>query len=296
MERRVRIRDKYLMTLGLLLLMMFPKEVYSQLERKRAVENPPVELTFMAPKHINLYTTELLSKGEFHYSIIHAFGEVNSGIQDLWGIDNGANVKFYFEYGVSDKFALIFSRASQDKVLNFTARTRLIQQKQRNGSPFSATANITAGLTTAEFGFLDEGYTFSDRVHYTISSSLTRKFTDNFSLLISPVFSYLNRTGLELSLDDPDIKNYFSVGSGFRYKILPRMAFTFQSVIPVLHSSPDPNIAVGLDIETGGHVFQIFFTTSRALNETYLVAAENGSFLDSEFRFGFNVNRLFKLH
>ncbi|MFN2262251.1 MAG: DUF5777 family beta-barrel protein [Psychroflexus sp.] len=285
----------FLITL-LLLLIIFPMEAYSQLERKRAVVNPPVELTFMAPKHINLYTTELLSRGEFHYSIIHAFGEVNSGIQDLWGVDNGANVKFYFEYGVSDKFALIFSRASQDKVINFTARTRLLQQKQNSGSPFSATANLTAGLTTAEFGFLDDSYTFRDRMQLTLSSSLARKFSDRFSLLISPIFSHFNRTGLELSLAEPDKNSYFSVGSGFRYKVLPRMALTFQSVFPVLHPNLDPNIAVGLDIETGGHVFQVFFTTSRALNETYLVAAENGSFFDSEFRFGFNVNRLFKLH
>ncbi|NBC05025.1 MAG: hypothetical protein GVY20_15180 [Bacteroidetes bacterium] len=280
----------------LFLFIIFPKQAYSQLERKRAVENPPVELTFMAPKHINLYTTELLSRGEFHYSIIHAFGEVNSGIQDLWGIDNGANVKFYFEYGLSDKFALIFSRSSQDKVLNFTARTRLLQQKQKNGSPFSATANFTAGLTTAEFGFLDDSYTFRDRMQFTLSSSIARKFSDRFSLLVTPIYSHFNRTGLELSLAAPDKSDYFSVGSGFRYKLLPRMALTFQTVLPVSHSTPDPNIAVGLDIETGGHVFQIFFTTSRALNETYLVAAENGSFFDSEFRFGFNVNRLFKLH
>ncbi|MDR9366575.1 MAG: DUF5777 family beta-barrel protein [Balneolaceae bacterium] len=285
-----------LLLFGMLILIIIPKEAYSQLERKRTVENPPVELTFMAQKHINLYTTELLSRGEFHYSIIHAFGEVNNGIQDLWGIDNGANVKFYFDYGVSDNINIIFSRTSQDKVLNLTARAKLLQQKQGSGSPLSATANLTAGLTTAQFDFLDDSYTLSDRMQFTISSSLTRKFTDRFSLLISPIFTHFNRTGLELGIEEPEINSYFSVGSGLRYKVLPRMALTFQSVLPVTEADLDPNIAIGLDIETGGHVFQIFFTTSRALNETYLIAAENGSFFDREFRFGFNVNRLFKLH
>lgn len=296
MKKSILKRNSFIVTALLFICILFPKDVFGQLERERAVENPPVELTFMAPKHINLYTTELLSRGEFHYSIIHAFGEVNTGIETLWGIDNGANVQFYFEYGLSDKLGLIFSRTSQDKVLNLTARTRLLQQKQNGGSPISATASFTTGLTTASFGFLDDSYSFSDRMQYTVSSSLARKMSDRFSLLVTPIFTHFSRTGLELSLDDPEEQDYFSVGSGFSYKVLPRTAITFQTVLPVSNQGLDPNIAVGLDIETGGHVFQIFFSTSRALNETYLVAAENGSFFDSEFRFGFNVNRLFKLH
>jgi hypothetical protein len=39
----------------------------------------------------------------------------------------------------------------------------------------------------------------------------------------------------------------------------------------------------------------MFFTTSRALNDQYLIAGPNGDFFDSEFRFGFNVNRLFSV-
>jgi len=282
---------------SMLLICMFTvNDSQAQLQRTLAEENRPVELTFMSQKHINLYTTELLSRGEFHYSIMHTFGEVNSGYQSLWGIDNGANVRFYFEYGLSDRTNLAFSRTSQDKLLQFIGRTSLIRQMEGEGSLVSINANLSLGINTAEFGFLNDSYSFSDRLNYTASVSLTRKFNDSFSLLISPVYTHFSRTGFELNLDDPDTRNYFSAAGGFRYNILSRTALTFQTVVPVSNLDLTPNFGVGFDVETGGHVFQMFFTTSRALNEPYLIAAENGSLLSHEFRFGFNINRLFKLH
>jgi len=55
------------------------------------------------------------------------------------------------------------------------------------------------------------------------------------------------------------------------------------------------NLAIGIYIETNGHVFQMFFFTFRALNDKYLLAGDNGNFFARVFRFGFSVNRLFQL-
>jgi hypothetical protein len=80
-----------------------------------------------------------------------------------------------------------------------------------------------------------------------------------------------------------------------RYKISGRVALTAQHI---LRSTVDGmllrgNTGIGLDIETGGHVFQLFFTNAQALNDMYLLAGRAGDPLDGAFRFGFNVNRLF---
>ena len=272
------------------------EESKAQLERTLADDNPSVELTFMAPKHINLYTTELLSRGEFHYSIMHTFGEINSGYQNLWGIDNGANVRFYFEYGLNDRTNLAFSRTSQDKLIQFIGRRSITEQKRDSGSPVSVNMNLSIGVNTSDLSFLADSYSFSDRLNYTVSLSAARKFSERLSILISPVYTHFARTGPEVSIDDPDSQNYLSATGGFRYNILPRAAITVQSVVPISNPDLTPNLGIGFDVETGGHVFQMFFTTSRALNEPYLIAGENGTFLDSELRFGFNINRLFKLH
>jgi hypothetical protein len=98
-----------------LIIITLPLSVFGQLERRTADIDESVSLTFMAPRNINLYTVESLSEGELHYSILHTFGPVNSGPRNLWGIDAGANVRFSFEYGITDKISLGLGRSSLDK-------------------------------------------------------------------------------------------------------------------------------------------------------------------------------------
>lgn len=278
------------------ILAIFPvQELFAQLERTPAVQNRPVELTFMAPRNINLYTVEPLSRGELHYSIMHTFGTVDTGVRNLWGIDQGANVRFSFEYGITDKWSAGFGRSSLDKVYDINSRYRLVSQMERDGSPVSVTLNVSGGVITASFPFLQDDYTFNDRLNGAASVLVARKFTDEWSLQLSPTIVHFNRVGQEINVADPDVNTYYALGVSTRYKIRPRTALSAQYIPTLNGENTSYNLAVGIDIETGGHVFQMFFTTSRALNDQYLVAGENGSFFDREFRFGFNVNRLFNL-
>jgi hypothetical protein len=108
---------------------------------------------------------------------------------------------------------------------------------------------------------------------------------------------HFNRVGPELNIVDTEVNTYYSVGLAARYKIKPRTALSLQYIPPLTDAENlNANLAIGIDIETGGHVFQMFFTTSRALNDPYLIAGDNGDFFAREFRFGFNVNRLFQLN
>ena len=281
---------------ALLFLMIFPSLLMAQLERERVVTDQPEELIFMAPRNINLYTVEPLSKGELHYSIMHTFGEVSGGVRNLWGIDQGANVRFSFEYGFGEEFSLGIGRSSMDKVYDISARYSLLRQMQGDGSPVSVTAIPSIGITTASFGFLDVDYNVADRLNFSLAVPIARKISDDLSLQIVPMITHFNRVGFELSIADPSVNTYYSVGVGGRYKIAPRTAITFQYIPPITDAEGlDHNIGIGIDIETGGHVFQMFFTTSRALNESYLVSSPNGDFFDGGYRFGFNINRLFKI-
>jgi hypothetical protein len=276
---------------------LLPCFTLAQLERKRVIKNSDVELTFMSTKNINLYTAQHLEKGELQYSIMHTFGQVNSKVENFWGLDFGANVRLNFEYGLNDKLTIGVGRSSQDKVYTFSARTSLLREKSLSGSPISISLNTLLGITTIRTGFLANSYSFGDRLHFSGSLPITKMVSKRLSLLVTPIVTHFNRTGTELSLTHPDIQTYFGLGNGFRYTVLSHSALTFQSVIPVKDIDRlKPNFAIGYDIETGGHVFQIFFTTSPSVNESYLMAADNGNISKREFRLGFNINRLFKLH
>lgn len=282
--------------LALSFLLSIPADSFAQLERQRVQADGPVELTFMAPKNINLYTSEPLGKGELHYSIMHTFGEVNLGPRNLWGIDGGANVRFSFEYGFYDRFSAGIGRSSLDKIVDFYAKFSLLRQTKSGSIPVSVSIIPTGGINTTGPDFLPDNYIFTDRLNAGFSLPIARKFNDELSLQVSPMVVHFNRVGPEIDVMDPSVNTYYTAGLAGRFKIKPQIALSFQYIPPLTDAKNlDPNIAVGIDIETGGHVFQMFFTTSRALNDQYLIAGRNGDFFAREFRFGFNINRLFRL-
>ena len=282
-----------------LLIVLLSFDATAQLERRVVVVDRAVEQTFMAPRNINLLTIQHLGKSEFHYSIMHTFGFINSGYQNFWGIDDGANIRLSFEYGVSDVFSIGIGRSSFDKIVDVYFRLHPIKQLMDDSMPVSVSFSGGLGINTSELGYIEqlglEGYSISDRTNVYFSTLIARKFNDKFSLQISPTVVYFNRTGNEIRVEDPNQQFYLSIGISSRYKVTQRSAVTLQFIPAISGERSNHNFAIGYDIETGGHVFQLFFTTSQALNDSYLIAGENGQLSEREFRFGFNINRLFQL-
>jgi hypothetical protein len=56
----------------------------------------------------------------------------------------------------------------------------------------------------------------------------------------------------------------------------------------------DP-LSVGVDIETGGHVFQLQFSNATGMNERAYITHTTGKFFKGDIRFGFNLSRIFTL-
>jgi hypothetical protein len=279
----------------LVMIMLMPAVGKAQLERRTVVQDRPVELTFMAPRSINLITVEPLARGEMHYAIMHSFGEVSNGWRNFYGIDNGAVIRLSLEYGITDRASVWIGRSSLDKVFEAGGRYRVLEQMESGSVPVSVTLTAATGLNGSELNFPGiPSYDLYDRTSLFASVIVGRKLSDDFSLQVAPMVARFNRTGFEIAIPEDD-NNYVGLGLSLRYKISGRLALTAQHI---LRSTVDGtllrgNFGFGLDIETGGHVFQLFFTNSQALNDMYLLAGRTGDPLDGAFRFGFNVNRLF---
>ncbi|MCH7400360.1 DUF5777 family beta-barrel protein [Belliella kenyensis] len=275
----------------LLLILFFTQPVAAQLERKLAVEDGDVDLIFHAPRHINLLTVEPMAKKDLHFAIMHTFGTLDGGIRNLYGLDNGANIQFSFEYGISEKFSLGVARSGLDKFYNLYGRYHLVAQRNDDRIPVSISLMGGAGVNTSDYSFLPAGNPeFKDRTSYAAQLMIARKFSDRLSLQISPSMAYFVNP-LEVYQIQGDQQLFLAVGISSKYKITGKSSLTFQ-YIPNLNSDLRNNIGLGIDIEAGGHVFQMYFVTSPALNEQYLLAGGNGV-PGEEFRIGFNVNRIF---
>ena len=54
-------------------------------------------------------------------------------------------------------------------------------------------------------------------------------------------------------------------------------------------------IGIGLEFDTGGHIFQLNYTNSRGLGETQFIPYTTSDVLEGQFRIGFTISRVFKL-
>jgi hypothetical protein len=222
---------------------------------------------------------------------MHTFGTLDGGIQNLYGLDNGANIQLSFEYALSDKFSLAVSRQSRDKIYNLYSRYHILKQTRDDKIPVSVSLMGGAGINSSDYSFLqEENPNFSERSSFAFQVMTARKFTDKISFQLTPMMAYF--VDLDpIFLLEGDQQFYLALGFSGKYKISGRSSLTFQW-IPNLNNDLPNNLGVGIDIEAGGHVFQMYFVTSQALNEQYLLAGGNG--VPGEgFRLGFNVNRVF---
>jgi hypothetical protein len=264
---------------------------FAQLERTLESPDAPVELTFHAPRNINLLTVEPISQKDLHFAIMHTFGTVDGGWRNLYGIDNGANIQFSLEYGFSDKFSLGAARSSLDRVYSFFGRYHLFQQTKNDKIPVSLSMMGGWSLNSSDYSFLpDPVINFTNRSSLSSQLMIARKFSETLSIQLSPMVAYFYEP-VPIFLIQGTQNLYTALGLSGQYKLTGKTSLTFQ-YIANLNNTLKNNLGIGLDFEAGGHVFQLYVVTSQALNEPYLLAGGNG--VPGEgFRIGFNVNRVF---
>ena len=87
------------------------------------------------------------------------------------------------------------------------------------------------------------------------------------------------------------------MGGGTRFKVSKRMAVTldYHHYFGTLNENNTDPLSLGLDIETGGHVFQIVLTNSQGMREGGFIGKTNGSWLNGDIHIGFNISRVFTL-
>lgn len=277
----------------LILLGCTSNVVQAQMQRLRANPGGPVDEVFWSPNIIIGSSVSNLPAGNLNVTIMHAFGLTRSGINGLYGLDGSANIRFGVDYGVNDRLSLGVGRSRFDKLYDFRLKANLLRQTLDDKIPLELAVKGDLGISTEKNGF-----DFSDRLNTFLSILVARKFSERLSLQVSPMFSHFNTVFRELDSEGnllEDESDHFAIGLGGRYVLGDRIAILFE-YLPVLGNRSDGTsdaFAIALNIETGGHVFQLFFKTSQWLTEQHVISRNNEQFFNGDLRFGFNVNRVF---
>lgn len=250
-----------------------------------------VTATFKATQIVNTPTIESPGKGGLQFLIMHRFGRINEGAYALFGLDN-ASIRFGLDYGVNDRFAVGIGRSSLDKTFDGSIKWKLLQQK-KGATPLSVSVYALIANTTLRY--TDKPYMNAKyRTAYQSSLLLARKFTSRFSLQVTPTWLHYNL--VPTTADKNDVLA-FSVGG--RLKLTKRMSingeYNYLSSDQLPSFNLNHSLSFGVDLETGGHVFQLIFSNSEGMIGPYYLGKTNGSWGNGDIFFGFNISRYFNL-
>ena len=220
---------------------------------------------FKAMKIGNLQSTKIATKGDFYLIVSHRFGTLKNGFDNFFGLDE-ANTKIQLLYSFWDNVQLSISRESWRKT--YAGALKIGITKQSNDFPFNivayGTATINSEMKKANF----PNFKFGDRMAYVGQLLISKRFSSDFSFEIAP--SYIRENLQDLNVTGAANHNQFAMAFGGRYKLSKRVSlnaeysYNFNRDKNSIFADP---YTIGIDIETGGHVFQLLFTNAQSTNE-----------------------------
>lgn len=248
--------------------------------------------TFKTTRIVLGQSVENPATGTLQFLIEHDFGTLNSGAYELWGLDE-STIRLGFEYGINDWLSVGVGRSSYEKTFDGSVKAKILRQSTgAKKMPISLSFYGAAFLKSWKW---PEGRTnyFSSRMSYVAQLLLARKFSNAFSLQLTP--TYIHKNLVPLKTDQNDI---FAIGIGGRLKVAHRTSLNAEYFYLLPGTTADKyenSLSLGVDLETGGHVFQIRLTNAQPMFERAFITETTEKWLDGDIYLGFTVNRVFTI-
>ena len=249
--------------------------------------------TFKTTRLINAHSIENVAAGVLDVKISHRFGTINGGFYELFGLDN-ASIRIGADYGITNWLMVGLGRSSYQKQYDGFLKMKFLRQSTGSKNvPLSISGFVGMYYNTLEWSDpTRENYNYS-RINYAFQLLMARKFSEGFSLQLSPTLVHKNLVPLSTDMND-----LLSLGIGARQKITKRMSINVEYYYQLPGFKPEGTVdplSIGIDIETGGHVFQFIFTNSTGIAENQYINGTTGKWSKGDIHFGFNIARVFTL-
>lgn len=246
---------------------------------QNAPEDPRV-IQLAEPEYrvVNVTTTMLLPKGGWSFDLTHRFNgnlaemSFTEALENLFGIDQGAQIGIEVRYGVLDRLQAAAYRTSFDKTIQFHGKYDAI--RQASGMPVNVSAIFSVEGTD----------NFKDDYAPAFGASVSRIVKESAALYAAPMWVH-NTAPLS-----GETRDTFMLGIGARVRLTPTV-YVNGEVTPRLsgYQPSHPEFAFAIEKRVGGHMFQLNFTNTAST--TYAQVARGG-FPDSLYM-GFNLARKF---
>lgn len=262
-------------------------------EVKKNPETNYTTATFKTTRLINAHSIENLAAGVLDVKISHRFGTLNSGFNNFFGLDN-ASIRIGADYGVTNWLMIGLGRSSYEKQYDAFLKLKMLRQATgKHAFPFTLSGFAGVYYNTMPWADPTRKNYETSRFNYVFQLLLARKFSEGFSLQLSPTLTHYNIVPLATDKND-----MLAIGIGARQKLSKRVSMNVEYYYNVpgysLEGIQNP-LSVGFDVETGGHVFQFIFTNSTGIAENQYFTKTTGKWGKGDIHFGFNISRVFTI-
>jgi len=245
--------------------------------------------TFFSTRIVNVHSVDVYNPGALDLRISHRFGPISDGLYQLFGLDQ-ATIRIGLEYGLSEKIMVGLGRSTYKKNYDGFFKYAIMRQSKTKNIPFSI--SYFSSISLESIRKTQDDYPFLGRLNYCNQLLIASKLSSKISVQLMPTLIHKNM--VENSQFN---NNTFLLGSGFRYKFSNLLALNMEYHYILNNSIEDRynSFSIGIDLETGGHVFQLHFTNSLSMYEVGFLTETFKSWLDGGIHFGFNISREFIL-
>jgi len=280
-------------TLTLILLTAFTVTVFAQEAAQTSEKSKPVRFTFGTGTLIDDQTVETPYKGGIELKIQHRFSLIES-YHDIFGIYGAANTRIGLNYGITDRLMVGVGTERNNKLQDIQWKYLILQQLEDNSMPVSLSyfGNVVINLQQKGAFGPEERFRDIHRLSYFSQFILARKFNKVLSAQIAPSLIYFN--AVPQFSNDVKYKNLnFAISGGAKATVVGRQSLIFEYnqllTKQDLDQQPKPSLALGWEIGTATHSFQVFVENYDMIINQQSLLFNTNDFTKGNYLFGFNI-------
>jgi hypothetical protein len=255
--------------------------------------------TFKGTRIINGQSVEMPGKGDLQFMIQHRFGSFRGGIVDFFGLDQ-AGIRIGVEYTLpfyEGRICIGVARSNYLKMWDGSIKYQMFRQSKGPKSfPFTIDLYASMGISSIEYSDPDRNNYFTSRMSYCFQVLWARKFGRWFSMQLTPTVLHKNLVPLK-----EDQNTTAHLGIAGKVRVSNRVSISAEYFWPIYGQNfADINnlpikgpLSLAVDIETGGHIFQLVLSNSQANFDQTFIGETNQDWLNGDIHFGFNISRSF---
>ena len=251
--------------------------------------------TFQYTRIVDGHSVETLPAHVLDLRISHRFGPLSNGLYNFFGLDN-ATMRLGFDYGIANNFMVGVGHSTFQKTYDAFLKFKILRQSAGEVNMPVSVSFLATGAISSLRPRIFILKSIRDRVSSSGLCVSTITCKENFrAFLLTDYATFIHADNISFTHTK---RNILAIGFAGRHEISKRISVNaeYYYQLPDTKSPGSHNVlSFGIDIGTGGHVFQLHFTNSTGLVEKSFISETTGRWDNGDVLFGFNISRVFQL-